>query len=329
MFRYKVVGYITIAAALLTIAYVSFAVWRNENDASNVILVRFDEMGALQNQNIVTIRGFEVGHVASIVRANEKALVKIVLDEPRIFRKDTKFKNVSPNIMGSRSIAVEPGKNGEIAPSGYIFDGEFEPGLAEILYMTEIAKKNVASLMEFIRVLRTGDKNNASLQKKYEEIMEECEDFVFALSSVVNSVEKQTIGALNKVSYYVGEVSDASIKIGNSVDTIRVQAQDGIKAVEDMVSKVKNTIDNLNDILTQFENNPVTVALIDKREIVDDIDNLRSTLQAFLGAIDEHGIKIYDESGKRQSMIRWKNIHLIRETARSKAKKRSAAQTEE
>jgi len=328
MFRYRAIGSITIAAALLLILYMVFAVWRNESGASNVILVRFNEMGALQNQNIVSIRGFEVGHVASIVRADEKALVKIVLDKPRIFRTDTRFRNVSPNIMGSRSIAVELGKNGEIAPSGYIFDGEFEPGLAEILYMTDIAKKNVASLMEIIHILSTGDENNKSLQKTYEEIMVECEKFVVALANVVNAVEKQTLGALDKVNYYVDEVADASIKIGNSVDTLRVQAQDGVKIIENMVFKIKTAVENLNDILIQFENSPVTVALVDKREIVDDIENLRSTLQAFINTIDDQGIKIYDENGKRQSMVHLKNIHLIRETARSKAKKRSEAETD-
>jgi ABC-type transporter Mla subunit MlaD len=323
MYRDKVVGSVTIAVALLLIVYVFFTVWRNEKEASNVVFVQFDEMGALQNQNIVSIRGFEVGHVASITRANEKALVKIVLDEPRIFRKDTKFRNVSPNIMGSRSITVELGRNGEIAPSGYIFDGDFESGLAEILYMTDIAKEYVASIMEFIRVLQTGDENSMSLQRKYKEIIEECENLVATLTDVINSVEKQTFGALDKVSYYVEEVSDASVKIGNSIDTIRIQAQDGIKAIEDMVLKIKNAIENLDDILIRFENNPITIALIDKKEVVNDIDNLRSALQAFVNAIDGHGIKIYDEKGKRQSMVRWKNIHIIRETSRSKAKKRS------
>jgi len=319
----------TITAALLIIVYVAFAVWRNESSANNVVLVQFNEMGALQNQNIVSIRGVQVGHVASIIRADEKALVKIVLDEPRIFRTDTKFKNVSPNIMGSRNIAVELGKNGEIAPSGYIFDGEFEPGLAEILYMTDIAKKNVASLMEFVRLLQTGDKNSMSLQKKYEEIMGECEEFVVALAEIVNSVEKQTVGALNKVGYYVGEVTDASVAIGSSVDTLRVQAQEGVKSLEGIVLKIQDAIKDLDDILIQFENSPVTVALIDKREIADDIDNLRSTLQGFIGALDNQGIKIYDEKGNRQSMVRWKNIHLLRETARSKAKKRATTEIEE
>jgi hypothetical protein len=62
-------------------------------------------------------------------------------------------------------------------------------------------------------------------------------------------------------------------------------------------------------------------ALLDKREIIDDIDSLRSAIQAFVGSIDRYGVKIYDENGERQSMIRLRNLHPFRETARCKAKK--------
>jgi DNA-directed RNA polymerase subunit L len=323
MLRDKLIGVLTITAALLFIAFLVFEIRNKEKGANNIILVQFHEMGALQNQDVVSIRGLEVGHVASITRANEKALVKIVLDEPRIFRKDTRFRNISPNIMGSRSIAVEPGKNGEIAPSGHIFDGEFESGLAEILYMTDIAKENIAYIMDFIRLLHTGDKNNTSLQEKYEEIMEEIEDLIATLSDMFSIVERQTMGALDKVGYYMDEVSDASITIGNSLDTIRVQAKDGVKAAGDIISKVKVIIEDLNNVLVQFENSPVTIALMNKKEIVEDIEGLRSALQTFVNSIDEKGIKIFDEKGKRKSMIRWKNIHLIGETAKSKARKRA------
>jgi ABC-type transporter Mla subunit MlaD len=281
-------------------------------------------MGALQNQDIVTIRGFEVGKIASIKRANEKALVEIDLDEPRIFRKDTKFKNISPDIMGSRRIAIEPGKNGEPAPEGYIFDGEFEPGFAEVLALSDVAKEQVAAIMEFIRLLHTGDEENPALQKKVEDIIEECEDLIAALSVTVNSIERQSMNFLNKVGDYSEQMSDASIKIGKSLDTLRVQAVDGIESAEKIILKIKGSIESLNGVLDSFEKNPVTVALLDKQEIINDIENLRSSLQAFVSSIDSRGIKIYDEKGKRKSMVRWGNIHLVRETARSKAKKRAA-----
>jgi len=319
----KLIGSLTIAVVLLVIAYIAFSIWQSERRARNVVLVQFSEMGALQNGDVVAIRGFAIGHIVSIIKANDKALVEISLDEPRIFRKNTRFRNVSPNIMGSRSIVVEPGKNGELVPKDYVFDGEFEPGFAEILALTDVARKQVAALMDVIRVLHTGDEKNPPLQKKVEDIMEECEDVLNALSKAINTVENQTMGALNKVSDYAEQISDASSKIDKSLDTIRVQAKDGVESASKIILSVREAIENLSKIIIQFESSPVTVALLDKKEIVNDIDSLRSSLQAFVSSIDSRGIKIYDENGKRKSMISLKNIHLIRETARSKAKKRA------
>jgi len=277
----------------------------------------------LQNGDVVAIRGFAIGHIVSITRANDKALVEISLDEPMIFRKDTRFRNVSPNIMGSRSIIIEPGKRGEQVPKTYIFDGEFEPGFAEMLALTDVAKKQVAALMEFIRTLYMGDEKNPALQKKVEDVMVECEDVLDALSKAVNTVEKQTMGALNKVGHYSEQISEASRKIDKSLDTIRVQAKEGIESAEKVILSVRQSIDDLSKIITQFESSPITVALLDKKEIINDLDSLRSSLQAFVNSIDRKGIKIYDENGKRKSMISLKNIHPFRETARSKAKKRA------
>jgi len=319
----KIIGSITITAVLLVIVYLAISIWQNERKARNVVFVQFPEMGALQNGDVVAIRGFVIGHIISITKANDKALVEIGLEEPRVFRKDTRFRNVSPNIMGSRSIVVEPGKNGELTPENYIFDGEFEPGFAEILALTDVAKKQVATLMEFIRVLHTGDEENPSLQKRVEDIMDECEELLDALSNAINTVENQTMGALNKASDYVEQISEASHKIDKSLDTIRVQAKNGIESADKIILSVKESIDNLSKIITQFESSPITVALLDKKEIMNDIDSLRSSLQAFVNSIDRKGIKIYDENGKRKSMISLKNIHLVRETARSKAKKRA------
>jgi len=320
----KITGIVTITAALLLIAYVAIAMWLNEKRARNTVFVQFQEMGALQNEDVVLIRGLRVGNVASITRANERALVEIDLDEPRIFRKGSKFRNISPNIMGSRFIVIEPSKDGELAPESYVFDGEFEPGFAEVLALSDLAKQQVAIIVEFIRTLQTGDENNSPLQEKVEDIVKACEDLIVVLSDVVSSVEKQTIGALNKVGDYAMQISDAGNKINGSLGTIREQAQKGIVAAEDMLLKINGSIESLNEILTQFENSPVTAALIDKREIIDDIDSLRSSLQAFVSSIDKNGIKIFDENGKRKSMVTLKNIHPFRETARSKAKKRAA-----
>ncbi len=319
----KLIGTITIAAVLLLIIYIAVSMWIKESRARDTVLVRFPEMGALQNEDIVTIRGLAIGHVASITRLNDKALVEIDLDEARIFRTDTRFRNISPDIMGSRRIAIEPGINGELADNNHIFDGEFELGFAEILALSDLAKEQIAILMEFIHLLHTGDENNPSLAKKIEDTVKECEDLTVALEGLVNSIEGQTAKTLNKVNYYSEQIADASIKIDKALDTIMVQAKTGIESAEKAISKIDKTIKGLTEILTEFENSPVTVALLDKKEVMDDIDSLRSALQAFVNSVDGQGIKIYDEKGKRKSMVSLKNIYLFRETARSKAQKRA------
>jgi len=319
----KIIGIATISVALLFIVYVAFAMWLNEKRARNTVFVQFHEMGSLQNEDVVVIRGLAVGKVASIKRKNDKALVEIDLDELRVFRKDTKFRNISPNIMGSRFISIEPGTSGELAPEDHIFDGEFEAGMAEVLALTEVAKEQIAIIMDFVRLLYTGDENSSSLQVKVEEVLTDCEDLLATLESALNSVEKQTMGALNKVSGYADQISDASVTINKTLDTMRTQAQDGIEAAGDIIAKVNSSIASLGKVLTEFETSPVTEALLDRRDIINDIDSLRSALQAFIGSIDKHGIKIYDEKGKRKSMITLKNINLFGETARSKAKKRA------
>jgi preprotein translocase subunit YajC len=345
----KAIGSITILVILLLVIYVAFAMWQNERLSQNTVYVLFSEIGSLQNEDEVTIRGYKIGYVASITMASDSiimandsirlfndstkredgkrvamALVKIDLYEPFTFSRDTKFRNVSPSILGSRSIAVELGKSGKRAPKDFIFNGEFEAGFAEVLALSDWAKEQVALLMEMIRLLQTGDSKDPSLQKKIEDMLEDCENLVNALSGIVGSVEKQTLNAMLKVNGYTDQIYDASIKINKSLDTIRVQAKDGVASLNKVVLDIQSSIESLSNVLIEFESSPIAVALLDKKEMVDDIVSLISTLQSILGSIDNEGLKIYDENGKRKSMLSLKNIHLLRETARNKAKKREA-----
>ncbi|MDR2580531.1 MAG: MlaD family protein [Fibromonadaceae bacterium] len=325
----KIIGSITISAFLLLLLFIAASMWHNEKKARNVVFVQFPEMGALQNQDLVTIRGYEIGRIASITRAGGMALVEINLHEPHIFRKDTRFRNVSPSIMGDRSIVVEPGKSGEIVQQDHIFNGEFEAGFAEVLALADVAKEKVALIMEVVRLLHTGDEENSPLHAKFESILDDCEELMDALAVTVQSVERQVMSALGKVSDYAEQAVDVSVKVHEALDNIMVQAQDGITSVEKLIQNVHASIEGLNNILVEFENNPVAIALFDDKTIIDDIDGLIATLQAFVGSIDGKGLKIFDEKGKRKSMVRLKNIHLIRETARSKARKRAAAEARE
>jgi len=346
----RLIGSITIAAFFLVLVLMAFSMWEKEKMAANSVSVLFSEIGALQNEDAVTIRGYKIGYVASITMANDSiiqandsirvfsdsirrergirqamALVKIDLYEPFTFNKDTRFRNISPSILGSRSIAIELGKRGQRAPKDFIFTGEFESGFAEVLALSDVARKQVATLMELIRLLYSGDSSTLSLQQQVESVMADCENLINVLSGTVNSVEKQTFSALHTASDYAGQISDASIKIGNTLDTVMVQAHDGVEYLEKLIADVQATVESLSQVLDEFQKSPIAIALLDSRDIIDDISALRATLESFLSSVDNQGLVLYDEKGKRKSMLSLKNLHLFRETARSKAKKRAEA----
>jgi preprotein translocase subunit YajC len=344
----KIIGSITILVMLLFMVYVAFAMWQNERLSQNTVYVLFSEIGSLQNEDDVTIRGYKIGYVASITMASDSiiaandsirlfsdstakkkdgkrvamALVKIGLYEPFTFSRDTKFKNISPSILGSRSIEVELGKSGKRAPKDFIFNGDFEAGFAEVLALSDWAREQVALLMEMIRLLQTGDNKNPSMQKKVEEVLDECENLVNAISGLVSSVEEQAVTAVHKVNGYTDQLYDVSNVVGKSLDTIREQAIDGLASLDKMVLDIHSSVESLNNVITEFENSPIAVALLDKKEMIEDISSLISTMQTVLSSIDNKGLKLYDENGKRKSMITLKNIHFIRGNARDKAKKR-------
>ncbi|GHV13706.1 hypothetical protein AGMMS49938_08650 [Fibrobacterales bacterium] len=327
----RIIGYITIVVLLAAVGALAFLMWEKEERADKIVFVQFSEMGALQNEDIVTIRGYTVGKIAAITKGvSGKALVKIVLDEPRVFRKDAKFINISPDIMGSRSVRIELCRDernrkcsDEPAPENFVFDGKFEPGFAEVLQLANVAKDQVALIMEVVRELYTGNENNPPLQKKVESILAEFENLIWSVGGVIALAERDALSAVGKVGIYSAQIANASDQINRTLDSLRVQATNGIVGLESIVANIEIAIDNLNKILVEFYENPVTISLVDEKVIINDIDSLVASLQTFLKSIDQYGLILYDEDGKRKSMVSMGNIHLIRETARSKARKQS------
>jgi ABC-type transporter Mla subunit MlaD len=81
----KIIGSITILVILLLMVYVAFAMWQNERLSQNTVYVLFSEIGSLQNEDDVTIRGYKIGYVASITMASDSTLM--ANDSIRIFKK--------------------------------------------------------------------------------------------------------------------------------------------------------------------------------------------------------------------------------------------------
>jgi hypothetical protein len=263
-----------------------------------------------------------VGRITRVERDGERALVTAILFEPRVFRLDTRFRNISPDIMGDRELAIEPGREGQVAPKDFVFTGEFEPGLAEILRLVDMLQHYVKLVMDITRFLQFGTDSTPSLNGQIQTILSVAESTIDTLTRTVARLDKTANRALRGLDGYTREASRAAVQVGKTLDTLRTVAHASIDDAQAILERADTLIVALSSAVAQVREHPLTHELLHSRALVDDIEGLIATLDGIVSRIDNKGIVMLDSNGERISMIRFKNLHLLRERAASKAKKR-------
>jgi ABC-type transporter Mla subunit MlaD len=315
----KTIGYAVFAALVLLAGGIALQMWNVQRHARDKAYVLFQELGSLQTEDPVTIRGFRVGKVSSVNWGKDGALVTIALDAPRIFRAGTLFRNENFSLMGQRRLAIEPSKSGDITAPDHIFVGEFEPGIAEAMHLMEMVKDQVLLVRDLAVLLQHGDSMQPSLPQIVETLLDEGENVTEKLHSTVRTAQPQisaTLDQVNKLSHQaivVTRQTDSTVEHLTGTLTLRMDE------AHQFIKNIHSTLDRLDQILVQIEQHPLTGDLLYKRELVNQVESLVVTLQAVLKKVDRQGIVILDEKGERKSMVKLRNINLFGETAREKA----------
>jgi ABC-type transporter Mla subunit MlaD len=318
----KTLGYLSFIVIVVLIVGTGLLMWKNEREAGHFIQVRFSDMGSLQPEDAVTIRGFKVGRITRVERDGESALVTAMLFEPMVFRADTKFSNISPDIMGDRELRIVPGEEGATVRQGHVFEGEFEPGLAEVLRLVDFVEEQVAFIMDVARIVQFGDSTRAPLQGQIQNVLSTAENALDTLTRLVATVDKSANRALRQVQNYSGSALHAVAVLDTTLDTLRQAASDGIVQTRAVMQRADTLVSSLGLAVKSVDEHPLVNELLRSRDIMDGLDSLVATLNSVVGSIDRQGIVMLDSAGNRISMVRLGNLHLFRERAASKAKKR-------
>lgn len=315
----KTLGYMVFAALFLFIGGVSFQMWNKQRNARDTAYVLFQELGSLQPEDVVTIRGFRVGKITEVTWGKEGAKVAISLEAPRIFRTGTVFRNENYSLMGQRRLAIEPSRNGDITPPDYVFEGQFEPGIAEALHLMEMVKQQVILVRDVAQLLQNGDSTTPSLPQIVETLLDQGESITEQLDATVKSTQPKIGATLNEVS----KLSRQAIVITRATDStftaLHGTATQGIRDTRVLIDNIHTALNRLDQLLASIEKHPLTSQLLYERELVTQIESLIVTLQTVLKKVDRQGIVILDDKGERQSMVKLRNINLFGATARDKA----------
>ena len=167
----RTLGYISLVTLIGLFAFIAYCMWEAHHEARKIIEVDFNELGSLQPEDQVVIRGYTVGTIGRVLWLGDRARVQIKFNEPIIIREGTQFNNVNYAIMGHRRLEIIPSKTGKILPDDHIFQGHFEPGIAEALRQIENVNEQIAAIRELVHLAVEGDSLHEPVSAIFEQII--------------------------------------------------------------------------------------------------------------------------------------------------------------
>lgn len=319
----RTLGYIALFALLIIFTAVAFGMWHAHHESTRYIYVEFDELGTLQPEDNVVVRGNTVGSVGDVIWLGDRARVQIRFNEPVIIREGTQFFDVNYALMGQRRLEIIPSKTGKVLPDDYIHTGVFEPGIAEALRLIENVNVQLVMVRDMVRMLTEGDSTHESIQQIFEKVMGTVEGTLESTEKMVTSLQP----TLNKIFKQVDSTSQALVDVTLQADTAIKTASEVINQklsiAEGTIKNISEAAQHTNEIVATIENHPMAAKVLGTSESVDKINEIAHKLSDIIKAIDTKGLRVYDSEGKLVKLIPWRNMNIVGKTAREKAAERA------
>ena len=319
----KAIGYFSLLALLGLFAGIAYGMFAAHEKVTYKAYVDFTELGSLQPEDPVVIRGYTVGTIGKVTWMGDRARVEVKFDEPTIIREGTQFNDVNYALMGQRRLEIVPNKNGKVLPEDYIHQGNFEPGIAEALRYMEDVNEQLTRVREVITLITQGDSTHKSAQEIYEYVMQTTEGILDNADKTLDKLTpavKQLVDQLNQAANSVAEMAN---QVDTTVKTTTGAINEKIAQADSVVQAIAEGTKKAEQIIASIESTPAVDKLLNTKDLVDHANDLVKKTQALIAAIDTKGVKMYDESGKDVKLFTWKNTNLIGKTAREKAKLRA------
>ena len=318
----RALGYLSLVMFAGIFAGISFGMWTADQKVNHTATVDFKELGSLQPEDPVVVRGYRIGTIGEVIWLKDRSRVKIKFNEPLTLREGTQFNNVNYALMGQRRLEIIPSKTGKVMPEDHVFQGHFEPGIAETLRLIENVNEQLDAVQKTILLLAQGDSTHKSAPEIYEEAMHSIED-IFAHT-------EKTVGAfgpkLNKLFKQMNRSSKVltktALQADTAIKTVTTVANEKISLIDSVIISIRTNAEKTNQVITNIENGIDSETLLQSKELIENINNTIASLNKAIAAIDTKNLGFKDENGKPIHLITWKNMNIVGETAREKARKR-------
>lgn len=319
----RTLGYISIVALIGLFAFIAYCMWDAHHEAKTIIQVDFDDLGSLQPEDQVTIRGYTVGTIGKVQWLGDRARVQIKFNQPIVIREGTQFNNINYAIMGQRGIEVIPSKTGKVLPDDYIHRGHFEPGLAEALRQIETVNEQITAIRELVLLVIKGDSTREPASQIFENLLSSVESALQNTEQTLKTMQPALNSLFTQINSASANITEVSLQADSAIRSITESVNEKMQLAENALKAISDGAQKTNDLINQIETHSLYSKVLYSSETVDKVNELVFKLNELVRAIDTKGIKMLDENGNPIKPFTWKNLNIIGKTAREKARERS------
>lgn len=287
---------------------------------NNIYYVYYDDVSGLQESSLVKLRGVKVGNVTDIVLERDRVLVELAVE--------TKYEDMIPansiaeigaaGLMGGVEIVIKQGDSVETIANDGFLEGSVKPDMIGML------ADGGSALIEELNA--TVESLHAVLDGNSQTIT----SLVANLESATATIDKvlasgQIQGALNNLNSFTSTLAENETRINSMLSNL--DNFTGELADADVVAKLTTTVESLNGVLAEINNQEGTVGkLLNDSELYDSLNTAGDNLGLLLEDLKAHPMRYVHFSlfGASEEKIAEKEA----KRAAKEAKKRTAQSVE-
>jgi len=252
---------------------------------SQIILVRFPDVGTLAVGDKVTVSGVHKGKVNRLQLTSTGVLVELRIYQDVILNQDATFTIKNLGVMGERFVAVAPGKDTVRFDNLGVVDGRYDIGIPEVMGSLGEMITELRSLVSSFRVMaadttlskftRTASNieqltgSLASYVERNETRLDKTAENFLSASSRLNSMLKRNAELVDSSATRIDRVSARFDNFVMQLDSIAASARRFAEVLENedgtlqlflqdrrLYDDLRRTADNVDDLVTDIRDNP-------------------------------------------------------------------------
>ena len=251
---------------------------------SQVVRVRFSDIGTLEVGDRVTVSGVRAGKVDGLELTENGVVVQLLLSRDVVLRRDAVFAIKNLGLMGERFIAIHPGEDTAAFDASGVVEGSYDTGLPEVM---GLMGEMIVELRSLVRSFKNTIGSDSSLEK--------FKNTVSNLESVSGSLADYMDRNENRLDMTADNFYRASKQLNNmltqnteKVDSVTSRMDRMTVKLEDFVVQLDSLSGSFRQFAEQLENPDGTLQLLvedrrlydDLRKTADNIDDLVNDIRA-------------------------------------------------